>query len=131
MSTTTMTIATLTAEQVAALDVIRDRWIDIGWSTERADRAAAERGVTEAYAAVGLPAPACVWVDSPLAGAIAATQVATQVGDQVRAQVRDLAWDQAWDQVRTQVGAQVWDQVRDQVRAQVGAQVWDLSLIHI
>ena len=30
-----MTIATLTAEQVAALDVIRDRWIDIGWSTER------------------------------------------------------------------------------------------------
>ena len=53
-----MTIDVLTAEQVAALDVIRDRWIDIGWSTERADRDAAERGVTEAYAAVGLPAPA-------------------------------------------------------------------------
>ena len=92
MSTTTMTIATLTAEQVAALDVIRDRWIDIGWSTERADRDAAERGVTEAYAAVGLPAPACVWVDSPLAGAIAATQV----GDQVRAQVGAQVWDQVW-----------------------------------
>ena len=87
-----MTIATLTAEQVAALDVIRDRWIDIGWSTERADRDAAERGVTEAYAAVGLPAPACVWVDSPLAGAIAATQV----GDQVRAQVGAQVWDQVW-----------------------------------
>ena len=124
-----MTIATLTAEQVAALDVIRDRWIDIGWSTERADRDAAERGVTEAYAAVGLPAPACVWVDSPLAGAIAATQV----GDQVRAQVRAQVWAQVGDQVRaqvwTQVGAQVWDQVWDQVRAQVGdqvaTQVWD------
>ena len=108
-----MTIATLTAEQVAALDVIRDRWIDIGWSTERADRDAAERGVTEAYAAVGLPAPACVWVDSPLAGAIAATQVGDQVRDQVRAQVG------------AQVATQVWARVGDQVRAQVGAQVWD------
>ena len=107
-----MTIGTLTAEQVAALDVIRDRWIDIGWSTERADRDAAERGVTEAYAAVGLPAPACVWVDSPLAGAIAATQV----GDQVRAQVRA--------QVGAQVATQVWTQVGAQVGAQVGDQVW-------
>ena len=120
-----MTIDVLTAEQVAALDVIRDRWIDIGWSTERADRDAAERGVTEAYAAVGLPAPACVWVDSPLAGAIAATQVRAQAWDQVWDQVRAQVWDQVWDQVRAQVRAQVWDQAWDQVGDQARDQVWD------
>lgn len=61
-------ITELSPEQVAGLAVVRDEWIRHGLSTQPADRAEAERGVAEAYAAAWLEPPRVVWVDSPLAG---------------------------------------------------------------
>jgi len=60
----------LTEEQKALIPVVRDKWIKIGLSTERANRPAAEAAVKEAYKAAGFePAETCLWADSPLAGA--------------------------------------------------------------
>ena len=68
-----MTIEKLTPDQEAALPAVRDEWLAIGLSTEPADRAEAEAGVAEAYRAAGMEPPEIVvWVDSPMAGAIAA-----------------------------------------------------------
>ena len=118
-------ITSLTPEQEAMLAQVRDEWIGHGLSTEPADRPAAEAGVRLAYERAGLTPPsAMVWLDSPMAGAIATAQVWDQVRDQVRTQVRTQVGAQVWAQVRDQVQAQVWAQVWDQVRAQVQAQVW-------
>src|SRR5690606_19368325 len=71
------TYARLTPEQEALLSVVRDEWLAVGLSTEPADRSRAEAGVVAAYRAAGLEPPATViWLDSPLAGAIAAAAIA-------------------------------------------------------
>jgi hypothetical protein len=139
----------LTPDQEAMLPTIREEWLGIGLSTDRADRDRALAGVRAAYAAAHLPPPAVVvWLDSPLQGVVGAEylrqllermskdgsdqvwdQVRDQVGGQVGDQVGDQVWDQVRDQVGGQVGDQVWDQVGDQVwgqvRGQVRDQVWD------
>ncbi len=132
-------IERLTPEQEAILPKVRDEWLRIGLSTERADRPAAEAGVAQAYRAAGLEPPrTIIWLDSPYQGALAAAMLvrfqplAEQVGDQVReqvwAQVGDQVGAQVGEQVGEQVGDQVWTQVREQVRERVrervGDQVW-------
>jgi len=118
----------LTKEQKDFIPIVRDEWIKVGLCTDPANRPEAERGIALAYLAANrTPPKTIIWCESPLAGAIAASQLA-QVWDQVRAQVRDQVvaqvWTQVWTQVSAQVGDQVGDQVRDQVRDQVSAQVW-------
>jgi hypothetical protein len=127
-------IATLTDEHRALIPVVRDEWIQIGHSCDPADRARAERGVDDAYAAAGLPAPPVkIWIPSPIGGAIgdalvaellkqqAATRtgvrdgVGAGVGAGVWDGVRDGVWDGVWDGVRAGVWDGVWDGVRDGV----------------
>ena len=106
----TARIEQLTEEQTARFSEFREQWLEIGLSTEPADRPRAEAGVKLAYKAAGLKPPSLViWLDSPMAGAMGAALLRgeTKVGKRV--------WDQVRDQVRAQVGAQVWDQVRAQV----------------
>ena len=129
-------IENLNEKQIEDLKAYRDKWINIGLDTKRANRQAAEQYAKDAYRVAGLDEPKMfIWVDSPIGGLIAVKLIKeisnkykiyknAQVGDQVRDQVRDQVWDQVWDQVRAQVGAQVRAQVVAQVWAQVGAQVW-------
>ena len=57
----------LTPDQEARLADISDEWRTVGLATGPADRMRAERGVRNAYTAVGLPAPSvCIWARSPL-----------------------------------------------------------------
>ena len=113
----------LTKEQKDFIPIVRDEWIKVGLCTDPANRPEAERGIALVYLAANLTPPkTIIWCESPLAGAIAASQLA-QVRAQVRAQVGDQVVDQVWDQVVAQVGAQVRAQVRAQVGAQVGDQV--------
>jgi len=113
----------LTKEQKDFIPIVRDEWIKVGLCTDPANRPEAERGIALVYLAANLTPPkTIIWCESPLAGAIAASQLA-QVRAQVRAQVGDQVAAQVWTQVRAQVGAQVGDQVRAQVRDQVRAQV--------
>src|SRR3990167_539467 len=99
----------LSATTRAAFPTIRDEWLAVGLSTVPANRAEAERGVRLAYNVAGLEAPSLmIWVDSPIAGCVAA---AMQAWAQVGAQVWDRVGTQVWDQVGTQVRDQVWAQV--------------------
>ena len=97
-------IDTLTVEQEAMLAQVRDEWIEVGLSTEPANRPAAEEGVRQAYRRAGMEPPSVViWLGSPYAGCVASAmlsqdQVGGQVWDQVRGQVRDQVWDAVWGQ---------------------------------
>lgn len=65
-------IENLTPEQEALLPVYRDKWLSIGLSTERANRAEAEDGVRLAYELQGLKAPErFIWAESPMGGIVA------------------------------------------------------------
>ena len=141
---------TLTVEDLAQISHVRDRWMEIGLSTERCDRPRAEAAVHAAYVAAGLAEPPVViWMDSPLGGAWAAVVVKTlakvdgdqlrdqlggqlgdQLGDQLRGQLRgqlgDQLWDQLWDQLRDQLWGQLRDQLGDQLWGQLGGQLWEI-----
>jgi hypothetical protein len=124
-----MKIETLTAEQTAALATVREEWLAHGLATGPADRVEAEAGVADAYRAAGLEPPSImIWLDSPMAGAIAAGAIAAGILSTGRTQVRDQVWNQVLGQVGNQVRDQVGNQVRDQVRDQVGNQVWNQVL---
>lgn len=74
----------LTPEQEALIPVIRDEWIAHGLSTQPADRPEAEAGAAQAYEQAGLVPPRFfVWLDSPLAGAVAAWLLKNVPWDQV------------------------------------------------
>jgi hypothetical protein len=74
-------IDALTAEQTARMPEWRDRWIAIGLSTERADRARFERAIPACYAAANLPPPQrVVWVSSPFVMALAAPMAGHLLG---------------------------------------------------
>ncbi len=66
-------IEKLTPEQEANLPVVRDRWLEIGLSTESADRQKAEKDIKAAYVVAGLDEPSTIlWARSPQEGAILA-----------------------------------------------------------
>ena len=90
----TARIEQLTEEQTARFSEFREQWLEIGLSTEPADRPRAEAGVNLAYEAAGLKPPSLViWLDSPMAGAMGAallrgeTKVGKRISDQVSDQV--------------------------------------------
>lgn len=58
-------ITELTPEQEALIPVVRDEWIDIGLSTDRADRPKAEAILAKIYKSIGVPLPQIIWVESP------------------------------------------------------------------
>jgi hypothetical protein len=62
----------LTADDRALVSECRRRWLETGFSTERADRPAAEHAIQRLYASVDLEAPRVVWCTSPLARALTA-----------------------------------------------------------
>jgi len=79
-------ITELTPEQEAALEPHRDMWLDIGLSTERANRTEAEAGAREAYTIAGLDQPeAVIWLDSPMEGAIGAWMLASSLAEEAAA----------------------------------------------
>ena len=114
---------------------MRDDWMAIGLSTEKADRSTAERAVDRLYAAHGLPAPVLrIWMSSPLGGCLGAAVVKElgknrgQLRDQLWGQLRGQLWDQLGDQLRDQLrgqlGGQLGGQLRGQLRDQLGDQLW-------
>ena len=46
-------IEKLTKEQEVQLPIFRQKWLDIGLSTEKADRSTAEKAITEMYTLIG------------------------------------------------------------------------------
>jgi len=129
----------LPPELAAKLPAIRAKWIALGLSTERVERAKVEAALAKMYGQVNKPKPRfTIMLRSPLEAVTAVglmrlgvfdkisnAQVSDQVSDQVRDQVSDQVRAQVRDQVRAQVSDQVSAQVRDQVRAQVSDQVSD------
>lgn len=68
----------LTPAQEAGMPLVRDEWIRHALSTERADRAEAEKGAWEAYKEAGYEFPAhMIWTASPQAGVRAAAALMT------------------------------------------------------
>ena len=117
----------LTADQVAEVRRTGDEWFDIGLSTERCGRPAAEAAVRSAYRAAGLEEPhLVVWMDSPLGGAYAAAMI-KEIGKP--GQLGGQLWDQLRGQLGGQLRGQLWDQLGDQLRGQLwgqlGGQLWD------
>ncbi len=113
-------------KQDTSLASVRSEWLNLGLSTEPADRERAERAVKTAYSAVNLPPPpALFWVPSPFAGTIAAQLVQTQLNNrpttarfrrlrrQLTSRARKLT-DGAWSDIGRElqpVQDQVWDGV--------------------
>jgi hypothetical protein len=132
-------ITELTPEQVARMAEYRDRWIQIGLSTEPACREKAEKAICAIYQSGGLRPPRkIVWCGSPLSQGLTRAvmlnnsvraSVRASVGASVRDNVRDRVWnsarDNVWGSVRDNVRDSVWNNVWASVRASVGASAWN------
>jgi hypothetical protein len=120
----------LTAEQEARLPAIRDKWIAIGLSTDRADRPRAEAAVRLAYHRAGLSDGArMIWAGSPMAGAAIADSLVRRArrpratADVVSA-VAGAVTGRASKLIARQVAKYVGSNVVHQVARQVAGQVW-------
>ena len=105
-------IEALTAEQAAALDRYRARWLAIRHSTAPCDRDAAEQGIQLAYQAAGLEAPdRFVWCDSPVGLFGRARRASACDGANVKSAVIDRPRRQARLRLRKRLRKRVWAQV--------------------
>jgi hypothetical protein len=102
----------LTAEEAAALDRYRARWLAIRRASRPADRTAAEEGVRLAYQIAGLAAPArFVWCDSPVALSRQASSAARADGPNVRSAVIDSVRRHVTRRVRSRLNRRVWAKI--------------------
>jgi hypothetical protein len=125
----------LTTSEQRALEACRSEWLEVGASTEPADRPAAETAVKQLYAVIGLKEPMTIWMDSPLGGAAASAwfESVAKTDSNLKGQIRGQIWGQIWGQIRGQIGGQIWGQIWGQIRGQIwgqirgqiGDQIWD------
>ena len=103
-----------TTRQALAAHVAR--WVKIELSTARADRKAAELAVKEAYQIVGLVPPSRVlWLDSPMAGAIAAALASSAfqtVHERVWKQPQEFMTARFWSKIKPGDRA-FWEQIQN------------------
>jgi Domain of unknown function (DUF6745) len=123
-------ITKLTKQQEEQLEIYKNKWLQIGLSTEPVTQHMSI--IPKVYknllkkkppkSIILMPSPLSAWLAISL---IKQNQVENQVWDQVENQVWDQVENQVWDQVENQVWDQVRNQVRHQVRHQIRDQVWD------
>jgi hypothetical protein len=136
-------IATLTPGQIARFAEFRDRWTQIGLSTEPADRPRAEAAIRDMYRQGGLEPPAkIVWCGSPLSLCLTQAIILNRgkpmqsIGASVADGVRDIVMysasvggDSVVASVEASIGASIGASagasVGDSVRASVFASVLD------
>ena len=106
-------IEKLTPQQIARFQEFRDKWMDVGLSTEKANRKEAVEGIYLAYEKAGLKAPKVVWCSSPMVQGL------------TRSIILDKEWASVGASVGDSVGASVWASVGDSVRDSVWASVRD------
>ena len=106
------------------LTSIRTEWLNIGLSTEPADRMRAEQAVVKAYATVHLPPPPIVvWVQSPFAGNLAIQLIHAQQKD------RPVAWRFQWlrrrltSRARCNLPRRAWSEIQTDLQP-VEDRVW-------
>jgi len=120
----------LTPAQGAQLPEIREKWMAIGLSTERADRPRAEAAVQLAYHRAGLPGPTrMIWAGSPMAGAAIADALIRRASyfrtaADVAGKVISAVTSQTSNLVASHVSALVRHDVVSQVASRVADQVW-------
>ena len=117
-------ITKLTKEQEKLLPVYRDKWLEIGLSTNRICLGETKEIINHFYKAIMeyKKSPLVIVMPNVLWGWLAAC-LWSQVRSQVRSQVGSQVWSQVESQVESQVWSQVWSQVESQVRSQVESQV--------
>jgi hypothetical protein len=125
-------ITKLSDEQEALLPIYRDKWLQIGLSTERCDREACTEICQRLYKHIlKRKRPMVVFMDSPLSAFLASCafifdldQMRSLVDDQNHySPIRTNLSSQVVNQVGFNTGHQVWNQVGNQVRNQVRNQV--------
>lgn len=85
----TKKITSLTPEQEALIPVYREKYREIGLSTEPTNRAEAEKALTEAQLYLGNPKPEFVWARDPFEGAKLAAQYAKGDANVTIAEIRE------------------------------------------
>ncbi len=94
-------------------------WMNIALSTRVADRNVTERAVRDAYRIVGLPQPTrYVWLDSPMAGAIAAAHISTavsNVNERVARRPQEFMMKKLWQKAEVMNQTLHWEQIQLQL----------------
>src|SRR5690606_15402867 len=111
-------IKEMTKKQEAMISVYREKFLNIGLSTEPGNKELAKEAISDCYRLLGKEKPKYFfWFDSPMAAIIAANFLSMDFkGGQLRDQLRDQLWDQLRGQLR--------DQLEDQLRGQLRGQLW-------
>lgn len=140
----------MSSDNQELLDVIRDEWLELGNSTQPADRNKAELGSWEAYEAIGERVPKLkIWVQSPMAGVLASTYVGFALDDNLKPRLmaeldatlkvnvpearkirRDVdrhVWQTARKAVHNQIAAELESRTAgwERWRTEMGNYVWD------
>jgi len=107
----TKKIDKLTPEQEAYLPIFRQKYFEIGISTEKADKTKAEKAITEMYKKLGKKEPIYLWGDSYFSVNIFIAIIKKYIS---------LEHDQLHGQLRGQLHGQLSDQLGGQLHGQLG-----------
>lgn len=114
----------LTPQQKKQIPIYRDKWLEIGLSTDRINQKKAKENFIGFNKVVlgNKEQPIFIFMDSPLTGWFATLLLYAyfnKVGD-----IESQVWSQVWSQVRSQVESQVRSQVKDFVFPYLAGNFW-------
>lgn len=131
----------LNPEQTHRLAEYRDRWLQIGLSTDPVDEKTAEAAINWVYRCVNLPDPPLkLWLQNPYDGCIGAYLItllcqlsenqavkrpaaAPKTGALAKSEPFDTLWQSVKDTAQAKLGAGVWTSQWQQVWEQIAQQV--------
>jgi hypothetical protein len=82
-------ISELTKAQEKQISIYLEKYRAIGLSTQKTDRAKAEKAITDSQIYLKLPPPKFIWADSPLQGLVIAARLAKGSDDVTESEIRD------------------------------------------
>ncbi len=94
-------------------------WTRIGLSTARSNRDDTERAILDCYSIVNLPAPSrFVWLDSPMAGAIAAAQASSVLESttkRVWLRPQEFMFQKLWKKAEATKSVEFWKEIEAEI----------------
>ena len=131
------TIVKLTAEQKARFPEFTKKWIDIGLSTQPADRMRAETAIAGLYRLSKLKEPRVIWLPCPISAALSAVFYAKliqhrldpgkkkPVDSAVRSAVRSAVYSAVYSAVGSAVGSAVYSAVGSAGKSFFGGSIYN------
>ena len=125
-------MTTITPEEIALIPIYREKWRQIGLSTQPIDRPIATAAIHAAYNIIDFPAPEIIFCDSPYIALQAVEPLRMRdSGLETGGEIRNKIHNELYDRLRSQLSRELENQIYSKLYNPLYAQLVNQLHIHV